>query len=197
MRDRPYRERRGVLEQMNLKGGTWSVPDYLVAEVPSTLEATAQQGLDGLVLKNLDSPYVGGDASHESWFDLRTHVRREFVVGGWRRHDPGHGSSGGGLYLGYWAKKEGDGEVLRYAGIVSAGFSLGDLESIEKDLERFERGSSPFDDMYDGDEIQFVNPKRVVEVEFGGWDDAGHLDQAVYVGMRRDRDPGDTRRDPD
>lgn len=195
MRAKPYRDRREVLERMGLKGKTWRVPDYLIADIPSTLEATAQQGLEGLILKRLDSPYVG-DGGHAAWLDLKIHSRQEFVVGGWRRHGAEGEHSDGGLYLGFWDKKEGDGQVLRFAGMVSAGFSQGDLESIEKDLENFERGSTPFDDMDDSEEIQFVNPKRVVEVEFEGWSEEGRLREPVYVGMRRDRDPGETRRDP-
>ena len=195
LRGHPYRERREVLEGMGLKGQTWQVPDYLIADIPSTLEATAEQGLEGLVLKRLDSPYVGG-GGHAAWINLKHHSRQEFVVGGWRRHGDENEAAHGGLYLGYWDKKEGDGEVLRFAGMVSAGFSQGDLASIEKDLENFARGTTPFDDMDDGDEIQFVNPKRVVEVEFDGWSEEGKLREPVYVGMRRDRDPGDTRRDP-
>jgi bifunctional non-homologous end joining protein LigD len=197
MRDRTYRERRHVLERMGLNGKTWRVPGYMAGGVPAALAESRRQGLPGLVVKRLDSPYRSG-TGHRDWFALRNRDRQEFVIGGWLRTGEESESPTVGLCLGYWEKKEGVGEVLCFAGVVSAGFSDGDLELIAKDLESFERHDSPFHDgTIPGDgKVQFVNPYRVVEVEFDGWDDEGRLKEPVFVGMRRDRDPGDTRREP-
>ncbi|HTU15962.1 MAG TPA: non-homologous end-joining DNA ligase [Solirubrobacterales bacterium] len=194
LRSLPYRERRQRLEALDLHGSAWQTPDYLVADIESTLEATAEQGLEGLVVKRLDSPYHGGRAGRD-WLKLKNHLRQEFVVGGWL---PGKGSREdtiGSLLLGYWDNREGRGEHLRYAGRVGSGFSLGDLEVIADDLAGFERTDSPFDDDPELPDARFVNPLRVVEVEFSDWTHDLRLRHPVFVGMRRDKAPGEVRRE--
>jgi len=200
LRSLPYRERRQRLEALDLHGRTWQTPDYLVADIESTLEATAEQGLEGLVVKRLDSTYHGGRAGRD-WLKLKNHLRQEFVVGGWL---PGNGSREdtiGSLLLGYWDNREGRGEHLRYAGRVGSGFSLGDLDVIADDLAGFERDDSPFEDMPATPGARFVNPLRVIEVEFADWTHDLRLRHPVFIGMRRDKAPGEVRRempvDPD
>lgn len=196
----PYRERRKRLESLDLNGRSWQTPDYLVVDIESTLEATAEQGLEGLVVKRLDSPYREGRTNHD-WLKLKNHLRQEFVIGGWL---PGKGSredSIGSLLLGYWSHRKGRGEHLRYAGRVGSGFSFGDLEAIQDDLSGFARGTSPFEDTPRTPGARFVNPLRVVEVEFSEWTHESRLRHPVFIGMRRDKSPGEVRRempiDPD
>jgi len=194
LRDLPYRERRERLESLDLYGPSWQTPDYLVADIESTLEATAEQGLEGLVVKRLDSVYHRGTSGRD-WLKLKNHLRQEFVVGGWL---PGKGSREdtiGSLLLGYWHNRPGRGEHLLYAGRVGSGFSMGDLEAIRDDLAGFGRDTSPFDDLQGLPGAQFLNPLRVVEVEFGEWTDDLRLRHPVYIGMRRDKAPGEVRRE--
>lgn len=200
LRTLPYRERRKRLEALDLNGPSWQTPDYLVADIETTLEATAEQGLEGLVVKRLDSTYHGGRAGRD-WLKLKNRLRQEFVIGGWL---PGKGSREdtiGSLLLGYWDNREDRGEHLRYAGRVGSGFSFGDLEVIEDDLAGFQRDTSPFEDMPSTPGARFVNPLRVVEVEFSEWTHDLHLRHPVFVSMRRDKAPGEVRRempvDPD
>src|SRR3954468_15950955 len=56
----PYTGRRARLEQLDLNGTTWRTPDYHVAEGAALLEASANQGLEGVMAKRLDSPYEPG-----------------------------------------------------------------------------------------------------------------------------------------
>ena len=194
LRDLPYQERRKRLEALDLNGPSWQTPDYLIADIESTLEATAEQGLEGLVVKRLDSPYHRGTSGRD-WLKLKNHQRQEFIVGGWL---PGKGSREetiGSLLLGYWHNRPGRGEHLLYAGRVGSGFSAGDLEAIRDDLAGFGREDSPFDDLQGLAGAQFVNPLRVVEVEFAEWTDDMQLRHPVYVGMRRDKAPGEVRRE--
>lgn len=194
LRARPYRERRERLEALDLNGPNWQTPDYLVADIESTLEATAEQGLEGLVVKRLDSTYHGGRAGRD-WLKLKNRRRQEFVIGGWLPGKGARDGSLGSLLIGYWDHREGRGEHLRYAGRVGSGFSQGDLEAIGDDLAGFERGTSPFDDMPAVPGAKFVNPLRVVEVEFSEWTHDQHLRHPVFIGMRRDKAPGEVRRE--
>ena len=194
LRPLPYKERRDRLEALDLNGRSWQTPDYLVGDIESTLEATAEQGLEGLVVKRLDSPYRGGRASTD-WLKLKNRLRQEFVVGGWM---PGKGSREheiGSLLLGYWSNRKERGEHLRFAGRVGSGFSQGDLEAIMADLSGFSRDTSPFADMPNTPGARFVNPLRVVEVEFSEWTHDSRLRHPVFISMRRDKSPGEVRRE--
>jgi bifunctional non-homologous end joining protein LigD len=194
LRDLPYRERRERLEALDLNGPNWQTPGYLVADIESTLEATAEQGLEGLVVKRLDSTYHGGRAGRD-WLKLKNRLRQEFVIGGWTLGKGARESTIGSLLLGYWDNREGRGEHLRYAGRVGSGFSQGDLEAIADDLAGFERDTSPFEDLPATPGARFVNPLRVVEVEFSEWTRDNHLRHPVFIGMRRDKAPGEVRRE--
>ncbi|MGB0120436.1 MAG: non-homologous end-joining DNA ligase [Solirubrobacterales bacterium] len=194
LRSLPYRERRAELESRHLHGRSWQTPDYLVADIESTLEVTAEQGLEGLVIKRLDSSYHGGRAGSD-WLKLKNRYRQEFVVGGWTEGKGAREGEIGSLLLGYWTQREGEGERLVFAGRVGSGFSEGDLTAIRDDLHGFERESSPFLDLTDVTGAHFVNPLRVVEVEFSEWTHDMRLRHPVFVGMRRDKDPGEVRRE--
>jgi bifunctional non-homologous end joining protein LigD len=56
--DRPYSERRSLLEGLALVGPAWQVPPtYPGEDGPALLTAAGQQGLPGVVAHRLDSPY--------------------------------------------------------------------------------------------------------------------------------------------
>ncbi|MBK8294632.1 MAG: hypothetical protein IPK93_07610 [Solirubrobacterales bacterium] len=95
LRPLPYKERRERLEALNLTGRSWQTPDYVVVDIESTLEATAEQGLEGLVVKRLDSPYRGGRANHD-WLKLEfsewttdSRLRHPVFIGMRRDKSPG------------------------------------------------------------------------------------------------------------
>ncbi|MGK2956604.1 MAG: non-homologous end-joining DNA ligase [Solirubrobacterales bacterium] len=194
LRPLAYVERRKKLEALQLNGRSWQTPDYLVVDIESTLEASAEQGLEGLVVKRLDSPYHGGKATRD-WLKLKNHLRQEFVIGGWIPGEDISGNPVESLLVGYWSHHNGCGEVLRYAGEVRSGFSPGDLEAIGDDLAGFGRDASPFANLPDIPGARFVNPLRVVEVEFSEWTPDSRLRDPAFVAMRRDKDPGEVRRE--
>ena len=59
----PYRERRDLLEGLELEGGAWSTPSYHRGDGAPLLEAAAERGLAGLLAKQLDSRYEAGRRS--------------------------------------------------------------------------------------------------------------------------------------
>ena len=64
--EQPYRERRELLEGLELEGGALSTPSYHRGEGAALLEAARQRGLSGLLAKRLDSDYEPGHRS-ENW----------------------------------------------------------------------------------------------------------------------------------
>src|SRR2546430_16446966 len=58
--DLPYTERRALLEKLDLNGENWRTPSYHVGDGKAMLKASADQGLEGVVAKRLDSRYEPG-----------------------------------------------------------------------------------------------------------------------------------------
>src|SRR5256714_4682382 len=83
--DLPYEERRGRLEELDLNGSNWRTPPSYRGEGRPLLEASRQQGLEGVVAKRLDSPYCPGQRS-PYWIKGKNKQQDPFVVGG---HLPG------------------------------------------------------------------------------------------------------------
>ena len=174
-----YAERRELLEQLELQGPHWQTPDYVVGHGAAVLEASRAGGLEGVVAKRLDSPYLPGRRS-PCWLKIKNVLREDVVVGGWL---PGEGKRReriGALLVGMP-----DGGRLRYAGRVGTGFSDVELDRLAATLQ--ERPDSPF-----GGEPRpprgavFVQPSRVAEVEFTEWTSDGMLRHPSYKGLREE-----------
>jgi bifunctional non-homologous end joining protein LigD len=80
--DRPFAERLGALEALELEGGGWRTASFHVGDAAPLLAAAEEQELDGILAKRLDSPYVPGDRAEaggagDHWLLLRTRLGRE------------------------------------------------------------------------------------------------------------------------
>ena len=72
----PYRERRVLLEELELRGPAWQTPAYHAGEGRELLAAAAEQHLEGVVAKRLDSPYRPGRRTDE-WLKVKNINRQE------------------------------------------------------------------------------------------------------------------------
>jgi bifunctional non-homologous end joining protein LigD len=180
----PYSERRELLSALELNGVSWKTPEHLTGSGSAVLAASAEQGLEGIVAKRLDSSYQPGGRPG-TWVKIKNVHRQEFVVGGWL---PGKGSRTAGvgaLLVGVHDERG----LLRYAGRVGTGFTARELGRLAKLLGPLERPSSPFapgqTQLPRG--AVFCEPKLVAEVEFREWTAAGSLRHPSYKGLREDR----------
>jgi len=187
----PYEARRDLLEAMALNGAHWQTPEHTVGEGAALLAASAEQGLEGVVAKRLDSPYRPGSRSGE-WVKVKSVSRQELVVGGWMPGKGKRASTIGALLLGVHEP----GGALRYAGRVGSGFDEMELERLSGLLGPLAREDSPFSA---GEtpprEAVFCEPRLVVEVEFAHWTKAGSLRHPVYVGQRDDKEAAEVVRE--
>src|SRR5437764_2295284 len=61
--DIPYTERRALLEELELAGPHWQVPQYFRGDGSAVAGASRHHGLPGIIAKRADSPYLPGDTS--------------------------------------------------------------------------------------------------------------------------------------
>jgi bifunctional non-homologous end joining protein LigD len=181
-----YSERRERLDELELNGANWQTPRYRVGEGQALLDATAEQGLEGVVAKRLDCPYEPGRRSG-AWIKVKNLHREDLAIGGWM---PGEGRRTdriGALLVG----DRSDEGSLRYAGRVGSGFTEKELDRLKGKLAPLRRDTSPFEGRQPPRGAVFVEPELVADVEFREWTNSRTLRAPVYKGLRELRDlPG-------
>ncbi len=182
----PYERRRELLEELKLEGESWQTPGYSVGRAEELLAASREQGLEGMVLKRLDSAYAPGRRDG-NWLKVKNTLRQELVIGGWT---PGEGRRKrhlGALLVGYY-EGEGSDRVLRYGGKVGTGFKADDLTELNRRLAPLERKTSPFGDGPKPPKgAHFAEPELVAEFEFRELTKEGMVRHGAYKGLREDK----------
>jgi bifunctional non-homologous end joining protein LigD len=177
----PYRRRRELLEGLELSGESWQTPGYSTGHAKELLAASGEQGLEGIILKRLESRYVPGKRTN-SWLKVKNVARQELVIGGWQPGEGRRRGTLGSILVGYFE----DG-ALRYAGKVGTGFSERSLKELKERLAPLERKTSPFADDKAPRNARFVEPQLVAEIEFRELTADGMVRHGSFKGLRDDK----------
>ncbi|MBS2549376.1 non-homologous end-joining DNA ligase [Catenulispora sp. NL8] len=209
--DLPYKDRRELLESLELSGPHWQTPptfpDTPVADV---LAAARAAGLEGVVAKRLDSSYQPGTRS-PAWRKIKLTDSQSAVIGGFtplksqdaagrrtrgyqQQTQIGRQTQIGALLLGV----PDDAGRLRYVGKVGSGFTEHDRRVLLEALAELAVPDSPFAtavDVVDARVATWVEPVVVAEVTFGEWTSKGRLRHPVFKGIRPDKDAAEVVRE--
>ena len=188
-----YRERRKLLDSLELEGPNWRTPPYHVGDGEQMRESARAQGLEGVVAKRLDSPYYPGRRNN-CWLKIKNNLSEEFVVGGWTAGEGNRSNSIGALLLGYYDTDD-NSEALAYVGKVGTGFSQKFLAELQPVLARLASEKSPF---VRGAKLpagaRFVRPELVAEVDFTEFTHDGIVRHPSFHRLRPDRKAKEIRR---
>jgi len=191
----PYTERRELLESLGLEGASWRTPAYHPGDGQALLDASREQGLEGIVAKRTDSRYEPGRRSG-AWIKVKNVRRQEVVVGGWL---PGQGSRSGrlgALLAGVYEDRDNE-RRLRYVGRVGTGFNEAELGRLGDLLKPLARETSPFSaGARPPREANFCEPELVAEVGFAEWTRTGTLRAPRYLGLRDDKPAREVEAEP-
>jgi bifunctional non-homologous end joining protein LigD len=180
--DLAYSERRAKLESLELSGPAWRVPAAHPGHGTALLGATAEQGLEGVVAKRLDTRYEPGRRSG-AWLKIKNTVRQELVIAGWIPGEGRRTARIGALLMGFYE----DG-AFRYAGRVGTGFTEKTLDDLRRRLAPLGREASPFDIAPKlPREAVFVEPRLVAEIEFREWTTERVMRAPSFKGLREDK----------
>lgn len=190
----PLGDRRQLLEQVIEPGPHWRLTDVHADGATDLLAIVTEQGLEGLIAKQLASRYLEGKRS-STWRKIKPRLRQEFVVGGWTEGRDGRSGSIGSLLIGYYD----DAGALRHAGSVGSGLDTDALALWHRLVADDVRPDSPFEGPVPptlGRTFHWLEPRHVIEVAFGEWTADGNLRHPSYLGLRTDKDPQDVVREP-
>jgi bifunctional non-homologous end joining protein LigD len=141
------------------------------------LAAACKMGLEGVISKRRDAPYVSGRA--DSWTKAKCRGGQEVVIGAWRGA-PGKLRS---LMVGTFQ----DGKLV-YMGRVGTGYGGKVAADLLQRLAPLARSTSPFANAPPRlPDVNWVEPKLVGEIEFENVTSDGLFRQAAFKGLRLDK----------
>ena len=182
----PLAVRRSELESLGLNDVHWQVP-ATYDDGQMLLDATTQQGLEGVVSKKLSSRYHYGRRSKD-WLKFPNRPTSSYVVGGWR-HETDSEARLGAVLVGAPTPAG-----LSYRGRVGSGIAGRAGPRLRELLEPLAADGSPFCDevpRVDALGTVWVRPEVVVEISALGVTGAGRLRQPSYQGVRVDLSPAE------
>jgi bifunctional non-homologous end joining protein LigD len=182
LRREPLSVRRAQLEKVLAPNATSPLlqpSKRLAADGLAAYKLAARKGFEGMIAKDLASPYVESRSYH--WFKVKVHQEDEFVIGGFTKPEGGRKYFGALLLGAYSAGK------FVYAGKVGTGFDEERLASLHRKLQPLVRQTSPFADLPRAKEVSFVAPKLVAQISYSEITADKKVRQAVFLGLRDDK----------
>lgn len=146
--------------------------------------ACIQNGLEGIVAKNLDSIYEPGKRSR-AWCKVKGIQSAEFLICGYSAGAGARGQTFGSLILGYRSRSH----DLVYAGGVGTGFDGNTLRMLSERMAGLHRKTSPLSNPPRQKGIQWLRPELVAEVKYAELTKSGLLRAPVFLRIREDIAP--------
>lgn len=185
LRNLPLSERKERLESLLKDASPYlRYSKHYAGNGKDFFEAAAKKGLEGIVGKRIDSSYDGNRDG--SWIKIKCYKRQEFVIGGYTVSERKKGGIAA-LLLGYY-----EGKKLIYAGRAGTGIGERAAEELKRKFYGAETGKCPFSNEPDGTEsenVRYVEPKLVAEIQYAERTKENLLRQASFKGLRFDKKP--------
>jgi bifunctional non-homologous end joining protein LigD len=193
-RKKKLKERRAKLAELMAEKGISNFlvyADYVQGSGPEFLEQARELGLEGILSKRADRPYISGRG--RDWLKIKCNKGEEFVIGGYSRSDV-RGKPFSSLLLGTFE----DGKLI-YSGKVGTGFDTSDFTSLAKTFKPLERASAPFEEVppEERKDAVWLEPKLVAQIQFTERTRDGRLRHPSFQGLREDKKAREVHREQD
>jgi bifunctional non-homologous end joining protein LigD len=186
LRDAPLLARKELLRRLLRPSGAVRFSDHQMEKGRELFALARENALEGIIGKRAVSRYVG--ARSTNWVKIKVTQTLDAVVGGFTA-PRGSRTHFGSLLLGLY-----DGKALRFIGHAGSGFDEPMQAAVAKLLRDRETSKCPFDQTPDtNEEAHWVRPELVARIRFSGWTDEHRLRHPVFMGMREDAEPHDSR----
>ncbi|MBI4430054.1 MAG: hypothetical protein HY562_13150, partial [Ignavibacteriales bacterium] len=186
-----YLDGRAIVNELLIRRRAWLKdvvrPDtpYRVSEVvdegKELFEAAKNMGLEGIMAKERNSPYIVGKRS-SYWLKIKTRQTADCVIIGYTKGKGSRDSAFGALHVAQ--KKNGD---LMYVGKVGTGFDDRMLKSIYRELKKFREIKKPIKQKtLDDIATIWIEPKLFCEVQYASLTKDKMLREPVFLRLRPD-----------
>ena len=184
LREAPLLERKQLLQRLLYTSERFRYADHQLEHGKELFTLAEQNGLEGIVAKRADSPYVSDRSPY--WVKLKITKTVDAVVGGWTEARTS-ALPFGSLLLGLY-----QGKRLRFIGHVGTGFDGEKLKNLSSRLKELTAPACPFDTVPEANEKpSWVSPALVARVKFSGWTQEHALRHPVFLALREDARPAD------
>jgi bifunctional non-homologous end joining protein LigD len=184
LRETPLLERKQLLQRLLYTSDRFRYADHQLEHGKELFALAEQNGLEGIVAKRADSPYVSDRSAY--WVKLKIARTVDGVVGGWTEARTS-ALPFGSLLLGLY-----QGKKLRFIGHVGSGFDAKKLSQLSSKFKELAVPASPFDTVPETNEKpSWISPALVARVKFSGWTQEHALRHPVFLGLREDARPTD------
>lgn len=183
LRRNPLSARRAAMERA-IGSNQMLLPSHrLATNGLQAFHIAQRQGYEGLVAKDLSSPYV--EARSNKWLKVKIHQEDEFLIAGYTE-PAGSRQHFGALLLGAYDKGE-----LRYVGKVGTGFDRKTLARLYEKFQPLVRRQPALVNPPREEGAVFLAPQLIAQVSFQEWTADKKLRQPVFLGLRDDKRPQD------
>jgi len=189
----PLSKRRDLLERALARvTEPIRLSQSLAAPADALIAAVKEHGLEGVVAKDLHSPYQSGERTG-AWAKYKINQGEALVIGGYVPGKPTFDA----LLVGYYEKG-----ALVFVGKIRNGFVPRVKADLAKRFKRLETTVCPFANLPERKNArrgmaltadvmkrcQWLRPQLVAQVEFAEWTENNHLRHARFVGLRDDKE---------
>ena len=171
----PLSRRKEILADLLEESGQMVESGYVEARGLSFYREVVARGLEGVMAKALDSPYLIGKRSRH-WFKIKPRGKAIcFIVG----YSEGHGARAD--FFGSLALATREGQGWRFRGMVGSGFNAAELQEIKTRLTALTQSSPtvPPDEAPRG--ITWVKPELRCEVTFQEQTPRGYFRAPAFI----------------
>jgi len=181
----PLLQRKELLRQILRGDDRVRFSEHQLEKGKELYAVAKEKGLEGIVGKQIDSPYTGNRTDY--WLKFKIVNELDAVVVGWtapRRTRQYFGA----LVLALYDEKE----ELQFIGSAGTGFDQKTQKAVLAELEKLRVARSPLRNPPKlREKVEWVRPAMVARIKFANWTEDNHLRAPVFLGIRKDRTPED------
>ncbi len=176
----PLTRRREWLADAVKTGGPYRVSEAM-EDGAGLFEAVRGMGLEGIMAKQRNSPYLPGKRS-DSWLKIKARETTECVIVGYTKGEGERRTKFGALHLAQLVD-----DALKYRGKVGTGFDDKTMGSISEQLSKLTIKNRPVKERpLDAAQSVWVEPKVMCEVQYARITPDGMLREPVFIRLRPD-----------